>query len=427
SEKSLIENQLKMCNNYRILIADDNRTNLQVLGNLLRSENYETEFASNGKQALLWLDEEKFDLILLDVMMPEMSGFEVIAEIRKDPVKQNIPVIFLTAKTDTDNILKGLRLGAADYVTKPFNSEELLLRVKTQAEIKKSKDRIRQYSVQIENNLNSINESIGYAKKIQNALLPQKELLAEMFSDNFILNLPRNTVSGDFYWAKTIADNNSHRMTGSHPMTNKQLVFAVADSTGHGIPGAMMSMMGISLLNEIVGANNSLKANEILELLRIKIKKSLNQNDMPEPGSQEAYDTLRDGMDIALCIFDPETRDLQYSGANSPIFILRNKKLIKYNADRQPAGLHFTEKPFTNQIISLEKGDTIYLFSDGYCDQLGGPDEKKMLCKQFQHVLLDTYGLPLQKQHDALLEKFNRWKGGNDQTDDVMIMGVQAN
>lgn len=206
----------------------------------------------DGKKALEWTKRKDFDLILLDVMMPEMSGFEVCEHLKANSKTSDIPIIFLTARTDTESIVKGFNLGAVDYVTKPFNKSELLARVSTQVALKKSRDETLKY-------LKLLKDSVNYAEKIQDAVLPSPEILYDVFPGYFILYKPKDIVSGDFYWINRI----------------KNFIYiAAADCTGHGVPGAFMSMLGITLLNEIVSKSRLDNPNQILNFLRKKIKAS---------------------------------------------------------------------------------------------------------------------------------------------------------
>lgn len=381
---------------FSILIVDDIPKNLQVLGNVLSQEGYKFEFSTNGKKALEWTERKNFDLILLDVMMPDMSGFEVCKHLKKNTKTNDIPVIFLTSKTDTEAIVQGFDLGAMDYITKPFNKSELLARVSTQIALKKSHDEILKY-------LRLIKDSLNYAEKIQKAVLPSQALLNEVFSESFILFKPKDIVSGDFYWLN-LAGNN--------------FLIAAADCTGHGVPGAFMSMLGITLLNEIVSGNRLKNPDQILNFLRKRIKTLLQQTgkDMEQ----------KDGMDIALCTINTKNLQLQYAGAFNPLYIFRNHKLIEFKADRQPISIYIKETGFTNHQIDLKKGDAIYIFSDGYWDQLGGSQNRKFNVKQFKQLLNDIHYIPMTKQYDILNKTFEDWKGANEQLDDVLVIGMRV-
>jgi serine phosphatase RsbU (regulator of sigma subunit) len=245
--------------------------------------------------------------------------------------------------------------------------------------------------------------SFEYASLIQSALLPPENLLNSLLPDNFILYLPKDIISGDFFWITRIRSN---------------ILFAAADCTGHGVPGALMSILGISYLNEIMTQKCRLKANRILNQLREKIMKALHQTG--EGGES------KDGMDIALCIFNPQTLELQYSGANNSLYLIRNNLLEEIKPDKMPIGISGTmEQSFTNHNLQLEQGDIIYIFSDGFADQFGGPLGKKFKYKPFKQLLIDIHKKPLPEQKGNLLSTIQNWKGDLDQVDDILIMGVK--
>lgn len=263
---------------------------------------------------------------------------------------------------------------------------------------------------EIEKKSNDILASINYAQKIQQAMLPPYDLFNDIFPNNFVLFRPRDIVSGDYYWATR---------------RNNRTFIAAADCTGHGVPGAFMSMLGISFLNEIVNKRDgqSIKAGEILTALRHKVKKSLHQTGK----ANEA----KDGMDIALCIIDTENMNLQYSGAYNPLILIRSKsdekEMIQVKADRMPIGIHLKEKPtFTNHEIDIEKGDVFYLFSDGFIDQFGGKDGRKFMSRNFKNTLVELADKPMKQQKEILDDIFDNWKGEKyNQLDDVLVLGVR--
>ncbi len=265
------------------------------------------------------------------------------------------------------------------------------------AELEKQRDEITRQR-------NEIIESIQYAGLIQTSLLPRRKVLEKYFPENFLLYLPKNIVSGDFYWFVS---------------RGNRLYFAVGDCTGHGVPGALMSILGLSFLNEIISSREHLQANRILNLLREMVMKALHQTG----DTAEA----QDGMDIALCIYDPEKKILQYAGANNPLYLIRGGVAIEYKPDRMPIGISGqVEKPFSNQYLEVKKGDMLYLFTDGFVDQFGGPDRKKFKYDPFKALLISIAGSPAEKQQDILYEEFSRWKGDLIQVDDVLVMGVKV-
>jgi len=271
-------------------------------------------------------------------------------------------------------------------------------------EIKAQRDKITIQRDEILRNKEEITDSINYASRIQNAVLPLDDHFEKAFADNFILFKPRDIVSGDFYW---IAEEKN------------KLFFTAADCTGHGVPGAFMSMLGVSSLNEIIGhENNNLTAGRILELLREKIKFSLHQT------GKEGEN--KDGMDMAMCIFHKDKNMIEYAGAYNPLYLIRDGELIEYKADRMPIGIYHVEKEFfKNHEIDIKKGDVIYIFSDGYADQFGGPGETKFKSVNIKKMLLEIHVKTMHEQKLILEERFNKWKGDLSQIDDVIFIGIR--
>ena len=248
-----------------------------------------------------------------------------------------------------------------------------------------------------------ITDSINYASRIQVALLPRKEVLQQFLPDYFILFLPRDIVSGDYYWASSVDD---------------KIIFTAADCTGHGVPGAFMSMLGISFLNEIVDEQHILDPGEILNEMRKNVMKSLKQS-----GKEEEQ---KDGMDMAVCVYDTAKKVLAYAGAYNPLYLVRGSELEEYKADRMPISYYGDrDGAFQTQTIQIQPGDQIYMFSDGYADQFGGPEGKKFKYKTLQQLLLDIRREPMDTQKTILHERFNAWKGDLEQIDDVVLMGVR--
>jgi len=332
----------------------------------------------------------------------------VCSTIKKNLPISEIPIIFITAKTDSESIIKGFEAGAVDYITKPFIKSELLIRVKTQLNIKKANEQIIHYLHQIEERNRKISDSIDYAKYIQNAVLSKSEENLKQLTEHFILDLPKDILSGDFYWVCK---------------TEKRLIISVMDCTGHGVPAAFLSVLGISCLNEIVQGREITQANQILNELRKEIKQSLRQTGKKEES--------RDGIDIALCVIDTRKNEIQYSGANNPLYIISNiggEPLLKeINPDQMPVGVHFlTDKSFTNHEIKLGIGDTFYIFSDGFIDQMGGDNNHRFKSERFKQLLLKIYDQPLYEQKEILEQTLNDWMGLNPQTDDILVIGARV-
>jgi len=249
-----------------------------------------------------------------------------------------------------------------------------------------------------------INDSLEYASLIQHTLLSSEDILKTNFPDYFILYKPRDIISGDFYWFKQI----------------KNFLFVVvADCTGHGVPGAFMSVLGISLLNDIVGKRALDPPAEILFELRKRIKKSLRQ-DNPETVNQ-------DGMDIAFCCIDMEILEMQYAGAYNPLYLIRHNELIEYKANHMPVGVHPHDKEnFTNHTLQLQKNDTFYIFSDGFTSQFGGPEGKKFNSKPFKKLILGMNPQSMPAQKLSFDKTLAEWQKNHEQIDDISIIGVRV-
>ncbi len=263
--------------------------------------------------------------------------------------------------------------------------------------------KVKERTAEIETQKEEITSSIEYASRIQMAMLPEESHFASSFPDHFIIFKPRDIVSGDFYW---IGENDRH------------IFFTVADCTGHGVPGAFMSALGISTLNDIITNNSELQANTVLGLLRDKIKIALHQTGKEGEAA--------DGMDIAFCVPHKDRKTLQYSGAFNPLFVFHGNEFKEYKADRMPIGIYYGEKDvFTNYEINVRKGDSVYIFSDGFVDQFGGPNCVKYKSAKLKKLLLEIFHKPMSEQRKLFEAEFENWKGSGDQVDDITIIGIR--
>lgn len=279
---------------------------------------------------------------------------------------------------------------------------EQIVRERTE-EVVKQKEEIEMQRDEISEKNRNITDSIEYASRIQKAILPSDKYADEILPEHFILFHPRDIVSGDFYW-----------------MTKKDnlVVVIAADCTGHGVPGAFMSMLGVSFLNEIVNKHEITTANVILNQLRADVKNTLDQT------GKEGE--AKDGMDIALCIVDMEKMKMQFAGAYNPLYLIRDGELIQVKADRMPIGIYIKEKEsFTNHEVDIQKGDTFYIFSDGYVDQFGGERGDKLKSKRFKEILLSIQDKNMLEQKQILDKELYDWMGDIEQVDDIIVLGVR--
>lgn len=285
--------------------------------------------------------------------------------------------------------------------TKEIQSQNNKL-VEQNEEIKAQHDNIEKQHTIVKKQKQVITDSINYAQRIQQAVLPSQNKFEGHLKDYFILYKPRDIVSGDFYWFTT--------------KENKVIIVA-ADCTGHGVPGAFMSMLGMAFLAEVSRMSEVNTPAEMLEFMREKVKQSLHQYD--ERSLQ------KEGMDMALCVYDADTKVMEFAGAYSPLYIIRNEEILIYKGDRQPVAVYLREKPFTNNVITIEPNDRFYLFSDGYADQVAEQSLKKFMIKNFKSLLLDIHKLPMPEQKEKLEQALIKWQGMGSQIDDILVIGFE--
>lgn len=255
---------------------------------------------------------------------------------------------------------------------------------------------------------NELNDSIIYAKRIQEGMMLKEKHLHRLFPESFILFKPKDIVSGDFYWFTKI---------------DHKIIVAVADCTGHGIPGAFMSVLGISLLNQIVIEEKNTDVSFILQRLDHKLKKAFDYSNEFIDADKRPFD----GMDISICSIDYETNFLSYSGAMRPLYHISKNDFTSLEGSHYPIGgmnLEFNRK-YESQAVNFKRGDKLYFCSDGYADQFGGPLDKKFMTKKFKAKLLKTAKLSMQTQQLELERMFKEWKNNEEQTDDVCVLGIE--
>ncbi len=399
--------------------------------------------SSNEKERISQLLGAYFPEIIL---YNQTNNSDAVSKIKG--ILPNIIIIYLDNSNDIDHNLQFLKnvaqtskgiiivisdisdlnliyqAGATNFIQKPYSDVTFISNIKSAVNLISVLQSVRDHEVeiekknleiktQIENELvqkeiiskknKEMMADIRYASRIQQAILPNLELLNNNMEEYFILHQPKSHVSGDFYWFSVHED--------------KQII-AVGDCTGHGLSGALMHMLGSVYLNEIISKGNLNSASYILNQLRDHIMRSLNQKG--ESGETQ------DGLDIALCILDNKTRTMQFAGANNPVYIINNNELNEVKGDRMPVGIHINfDKPFTNHCIDLKKGDQVYLFSDGYADQFGGPRGKKFRYKQFKELLINISHEPMNIQKEILNNTHDKWRGSVEQIDDILVFGIK--
>ena len=287
----------------------------------------------------------------------------------------------------------------------------------------RAEERIRKQHQLVLQQAYAITDSINYARRIQRAVLPSPAYMDNILSDYFTIYKPKDIISGDFYWVREIE---GYR------------VVIVADSSGHGVPGALMSMLGVTLLNEQFRTFGIRQPGEILGHLRSKVKEILTQ--------EGSIKDQKEGIDMAIAIIDQEKKELHFAGANRPLFLFRKEEhfaveekipfsssveiddyeFFTIKGDKQPIGAHWEEIPFTNQLIKLQDQDSLYIFSDGIVDQYGGKKRKKFKTSNFKKLLQSVQPESMENQKKLIEEAFEEWRGSNEQIDDVCVIGLRV-
>lgn len=397
----------------KILILDDERQVIQQVSKLLESFGYDYDFIPKADFLFRKLDSDQFDLILLDINMAGRDGVSLLRELKRTEAYQDIEVIMMTGETDDRILSECFELGAADYITKPI--KELVLRARVKAvidkqmyirEISKQKRLLAEQKAIVDDKNKNITDSIKYAKRIQEAILPDQAVLQSILPEHFILFKPRDIVSGDFYWFHEI----DHR-----------IVLAAVDCTGHGIPGAFMSMIGNICLKNIVKETPNIGAHEVLNELHRQILMLLKQDQTDN----------RDGMDMALVIIDRDQKKMEFAGAKNPLLYFQNGYSHKIKGDKTPIGSNWKrnqhERDFTNHVINLDVPTTVYLYSDGYQDQFGGEHNEKFMSSRLVALLTEIHEKPLPEQGHILDNQMAQWMvmGNESQLDDILVIGVK--
>ncbi len=399
-----------------ILSVDDSPINNKLLEAFLKRE-HNIQSKESGEEALAWLENNTPDVILLDIMMPEMDGIEMLSLLKADARLKDIPVIMVTAKTEMDSIKTSLNLGAQDYVKKPIDFTELQAKIAVAFKINEQKKDISKYKTYY-----NIHEGMLHAERIQRSILPDKDTFKKIFSKAFIINLPKHIVGGDFYWLHKHLD---------------KIHIGVFDCTGHGVPAAMLAVIGQMELYNISQNTPDIDTENLFALLSNKFTNFLNK-------SGDTY-TQYEGMDASYCTIFPTEDRMDYVLAkrtfilvrtnNNPLVVngvpvdatgsLNNYHIYILSGNRCSIGKESKFFNFKMNSLELELGDRIYLFSDGITDQLGGEELKRLKRKEFVDIILGIQEKSMNQQKAAIFNWFEKWKGENEQTDDVILVGFE--
>ncbi|KIM12075.1 MAG: hypothetical protein KU38_03965 [Sulfurovum sp. FS08-3] len=389
-----------------ILIVDDEKSNIDILLNFFSinpNPYYKFIVALSGEKALQIVETREVDLILLDIVMPHMDGYEVCRRLKANPQTQHIPILFITSSTDEASILKAYELGAVDYVTKPFRAIELMARVKINLELQSS---FRQLKFLYGN----LQDSIAYASHIQNAIIPQPHILESFFAQHFVMWQPKDTVGGDIYLFEELRHSD-------------EALLMVIDCTGHGVPGAFVTMLVKAIEREIIGkiitSNEAVNPAHILQHFNRIMKKLLKKED---------YTTRSDsGFDGGILYINKKEKILRFAGANTPFVYLQEGHLKIIKGDRHSVGYRKSQDdyPFTNHTLEYSSKICGYLATDGYFDQTGGEYGFMLGRKNFLKLIKEHYTQNMNDQKKLFEENLTNYQGTHNRKDDITLIGFR--
>ena len=405
-----------MDNKRIILSIDDSPINNKLIEVYFRKD-YNVTSKTSGQEALIWLETELPEVILLDVMMPIMDGIDVLEKLQANERLRDIPVIMVTAKTEVETIKIALSKGALDYVKKPIDFTELQSKIMIAFQINKQKQEISKYKSYFD-----IHQGMIHAQRIQRSILPDTEHFKHMFPKSFIINFPKHIVSGDFY---CINQNFQQKNIG------------LFDCTGHGVPAAMLTMMGQMELHTIFDNGSQIQTGQIFPKLSQKFSSLLNT-------SNDTY-TQYDGMDGGFISIVSQENKIEYVGARRPLILIRkgleklkvdqeliepkltndNFSLFEIPGDRLSIGKESEFSEFQTKTITSAPQDRLYIYSDGITDQLGGSQTKRIKKKEFYDKLIDIQSKSIDLQKSDLFNWLDEWKTNNEQTDDILMIGIE--
>ncbi len=420
-----------------ILCVDDEKIVLDSLRTQLKrklGDEFQIEIAESGEEALEIIhefleSEGVMPLIISDQIMPGMKGDEFLA--KAYAIMPKTVKVLLTGQASVEavgNAVNNAKLYR--YISKPWEETDLLLTIEAalesytrekvieaqneqlarnvvelEAKVAERTAELQKQKQEVEKKNSSILASLNYSKRIQTAMLPTMDLLEKKLSDSFILFRPRDVVSGDFYWFDE---------------KDGKLIITAVDCTGHGVPGAIMSMIGLEQLTEIVHLYNKTSPDEILEHLNRSVNRILKQD----------RNDVRDGMDMSLVTIDKDAQVIEFAGAMNPLIYVAadsegRMQYHKISATALPIGGGHLERNFEKHTFRIESGVSYYLFSDGFHDQFGGPHDRKFMSKRFYELLCSIQHMDMKSQKKHLESVFDEWKGDKQQIDDVLIIGFR--
>jgi serine phosphatase RsbU (regulator of sigma subunit) len=403
---------------YKILIADESEQIIASIQDIIvkYNLNYQVIQTKIGRKIFKIATDSNPDLILVNISQTGNEGIKTIKIFKQIENTRSVPIIAITGSLEI--LSEAFEAGVDDFIYFPFQEIEVLFRLRFALSFDENIKKITQQNEQLhlqseemkhqymllEDQKKDIIDDITYSRRIQNAIMPTKELLSAIFDEYFLYFKPKRIVSGDFYWVSN---------------KGNKTILAVADCTGHGISGAFLTIAGTAFLNEIIATLINPDAAQILNLLRYRIMRLLHQKGLEGEAT--------DGMDISLCIFDYQDMTLQYAGANNPAYLVRKDGYLQiFNADRMPIGIHAnSSKPFASQFSKISHGDTIYMFSDGYADQFGGELDQKFRYKRLQNLCVDIHEKPMKEQYEIFERTMDEWIGYRDQVDDMVLIGIR--
>ena len=394
-----------------ILIVDDLEDNLFSLNAVLKFEGYIIHKANSGPLALEMASKIQYDCIILDVQMPEMDGFEVANILGKNEFTKNIPIIFLSALgSDKEKVLQGMDSGAIDFLAKPVDppliKAKLKLCIKLSSKYKDSKkifSAIKEEHSSLQEVNSEFSASLRYAQNIQQAILPTAEVINALFKDNFVIFRPKESIGGDFYYVKEVGN---------------EIIFMCGDCTGHGVPGAMMSMISANIIHNIIDTKKIIVPNLILNAMVREFRKAFR--------NEFSNITIQDGLEVAICTYYKKEKKLQYAGAGRPIIIANQDGIKTIKSSSSGISGNVSENyDFELNEFDIEEGDQLYLYSDGIVDQFGGPHNKKFMTKRLVQLLSSNLDLPMSEQKEIIDNSIVSWKEGQEQIDDILVMGLK--